>query len=463
MKNGKTSVRYSSFNIKSNMSVGQPLPEIETQDSYGRAVLTSYQWYEGSVASGNERKPGDIIKEDTTYCLTVNAKPTEKYYYEDDAYIMVSHIDATEIVVGENGSSISGVVTYKPDNIVKDAAVTVTLPKIENGMTYGEYRKNVQFEVLGKLLSYTLSITEYKGDDDTGEIVAGTDAYYLYDCETKEWTEAFEDGPTVAQMDSLTFKEGKTYVVGAYVTADISDAWIIPAENFHVTDNENAERIEPVDLIAPLAMGAEAFYYVEQPKDCGGDKSRCPSAPYTDAPKYGNWAHAGIDFCISKGLMNGTSADKFNPKGSMTRAMVVTVLWRQAGSPAPSKPAAFGDLTANWYKDAVAWAAEQGVVTGKSETKFAPNDPVTREQMAAILQRYTANVLKKDTSKTTDITSFPDYSSVSNYAKAALAWANAEGLITGSASNGKTYLFPRNGATREQVATILMRFVQNIA
>ena len=189
----------------------------------------------------------------------------------------------------------------------------------------------------------------------------------------------------------------------------------------------------------------------------------CPSEKYVDAPEEGNWAHAGIDFCIENGLMNGTSDTAFSPKDSMTRAMVVTVLWRQAGSPEPKKAAEFDDLTQSWYMDAVAWAAENGVVNGVGGTRFAPGDPVTREQMATILQRYTSNILKKNTTKTTDISGYPDFADVSSFAVAPMAWANAEGLITGSASGGETFLRPKDGATREQVATILMRFVQNFA
>ena len=200
-----------------------------------------------------------------------------------------------------------------------------------------------------------------------------------------------------------------------------------------------------------------------KPADCGGDRTICPSAPYTDVAPYGNWAHAGIDFCIREGLMNGINANTFDPRGSMTRAMVVTVLWRQAGSPKPKKAADFDDLTQSWYMDAVAWAAENGVVNGVGGTRFAPGDPVTREQMATILQRYTSNILKKDTNRTTDISGYPDYADVSSFAVAPMAWANAEGLITGVSSGGRTTLNPKDGATREQVATILMRFVQNIA
>lgn len=247
---------------------------------------------------------------------------------------------------------------------------------------------------------------------------------------------------------TLTAAPASGYHFKAWQSADVSisgNAFTMPDKNVSVTAvfEKNAEL--PAD------------------GDCGGNPSVCPSAVYTDVAGYGNWAHAGIDFCISRGLMNGISANTFDPKGSMTRAMVVTVLWRQANSPKPTKAATFDDLVQDWYRDAVTWAAEKGVVNGMSETKFGPNDPVTREQMAAILQRYTANVLNKSTSKATDISTYPDYIAVSSFAVTPMAWANAEGLITGTSSNGMTLLNPKAGATREQVATILMRFVKTIA
>lgn len=189
----------------------------------------------------------------------------------------------------------------------------------------------------------------------------------------------------------------------------------------------------------------------------------CPGAIFSDMPKYSNWAHAGIDYCVENGLMSGMGNGKFEPDTATSRAMVVAILWRQAGMKAPSAPAPFTDLTQDWYKDAVAWAAENGIVAGRSATIFDPDAPISRQEMASILYRYTQNYLKLNMSKTANISTFPDYNKVSSYARTAMAWANAQGLISGTAENGIVYLDPLGNATRAQTARILMVFCEVVA
>ena len=173
-----------------------------------------------------------------------------------------------------------------------------------------------------------------------------------------------------------------------------------------------------------------------------------------------SWSKDGIDFVVTSGYMNGVSDDKFNQTGTMTRAMIVSVLWRMAGCPTPEETNPFDDLeaTQTWYHNAVIWAYESGIVSGTSAVSFSPTGAVTREQMATFLYRY-ASYMGVDTSNEADLSMFPDESSVGSWAKKALAWANSEGLITGAKGNdGVTRLTPQGNATREQVATILMRF-----
>lgn len=190
---------------------------------------------------------------------------------------------------------------------------------------------------------------------------------------------------------------------------------------------------------------------------CDGDAS-CPSHAFADRPAARDWAHAGVDYCVENGLMNGVSHTKFEPGGVMTRAMLVTILWRQAGAPAPAHAGAFTDLTQDWYRTAVAWAAEAGVVKGMTATAFAPDAPVTREQTATILYRYAKEVRHADVSGAADLSVFPDGGRASGYAKAELAWAVDAGLINGVRRGGTSYLEPQGSATRAQTATILMRF-----
>ena len=189
----------------------------------------------------------------------------------------------------------------------------------------------------------------------------------------------------------------------------------------------------------------------------------CPSAGFTDVPGEDNWAHAGIDYCVANGLMSGIGNDLFGPKLTTTRAQIVQILYNLEGEPKVSGTTPFTDLTNDWYKDAILWAYQTGVVAGTSSTTFAPDQPVTREQIAVILMEYVTRVLKLERTWTpADLSIFPDADSVSDWAKDAMADAVGLGLISGASNGGQTLLEPQGSATREQVATILMEFCKNV-
>ena len=189
----------------------------------------------------------------------------------------------------------------------------------------------------------------------------------------------------------------------------------------------------------------------------------CPSAGFTDVPGEGNWAHAGIDYCVANGLMSGVGSGRFAPKMTTTRAQIVQILYNLEGEPKVSGTMPFTDLTQDWYQDAVLWAYQTGVVAGTSATTFAPDLPVTREQIAVILMGYAEKVLGVTRTWTpADLSVYPDAGSVSDWAKDALADAVTLGLISGASNDGQTLLEPQGSATREQVATILMEFCKNV-
>ena len=180
--------------------------------------------------------------------------------------------------------------------------------------------------------------------------------------------------------------------------------------------------------------------------------------PFTDV-RESDWFYEDVAFAYENGLFAGTSDTTFSPNASMTRAMLVTVLYRLEGQPAVNGRSGFSDVQYNgYYEDAVTWAADNGIVNGTSTTTFSPNANVTREQMAAILYRY-AQHKKYNTAASSSLNGFTDQASVSGYAAASLEWAVAEKLVNGS--NGK--LMPTGNATRAQVAAILHRFVENVA
>ncbi|MBE6928070.1 MAG: hypothetical protein E7467_06235 [Ruminococcaceae bacterium] len=167
------------------------------------------------------------------------------------------------------------------------------------------------------------------------------------------------------------------------------------------------------------------------------------------------WYHEYVHEVLNKGLMSGVSEYRFDPEGSMTRAMVVTVLYRYNYEPQAKAPT-FSDIEPyQWYTNAVSWAAENGIVGGVGNNRFDPSGNVTREQLAAILYRYTAS-MGNDCSAAADLSAFSDAVKVSPWAREAMQWAVAEGLINGS--DGK--LLPGGFATRTQVAAILIRYIE---
>ena len=180
--------------------------------------------------------------------------------------------------------------------------------------------------------------------------------------------------------------------------------------------------------------------------------------PFRDV-RTSDWFYSGVKFAYQHGLFQGTSADTFSPDEPMTRAMLVTVLWRMDGKPDTAGGSSFTDVPrGQWYTEAVAWAAENGVVNGVGGGKFEPDGNVTREQIATILYRY-AGLRGVPTGGRADLGSFPDGGAVSSWAYDALSWANAAGLIAGTREGGVDYLAPQQNATRAQVAVILMRYL----
>lgn len=183
--------------------------------------------------------------------------------------------------------------------------------------------------------------------------------------------------------------------------------------------------------------------------------------PFRDVTE-SDWFYDDVRFANQSGLFNGVEKDLFAPEEPMTRGMLVTVLWRLDGETAPKTATTFTDVDANaYYADAVAWAAESGVVNGIGGNKFDPEGNVTREQIAAILFRYAA-FKGVDTAARADLATFPDAEKTSAYAHDALSWAVAAELVKGTKEGSTIYLDPQGNATRAQVAAILSRYAQNI-
>lgn len=201
------------------------------------------------------------------------------------------------------------------------------------------------------------------------------------------------------------------------------------------------------------------------PETCNGGPA-CPGYAFRDMPAPSIWSHAGLDYCIDHGYIAGTSATTVTPDGECTRAMIVSILYRVQGEPAKVNgyelkklAAPFDDVERGmWYTDAIWWAKLTGVVSGMSPSTFAPDDPITRAQLAVILYNYTKQFAPESLTETGSLAGFPDAGSVPSWARTAMAWAVGNGLISGVGENGVSYLRPEGCATRAQVATILMNY-----
>ena len=197
---------------------------------------------------------------------------------------------------------------------------------------------------------------------------------------------------------------------------------------------------------------------------CPGGPS-CPSYGFRDVAGPADWSHEGIDYCVRRSLMVGTGVGTFSPDMACSRAQIVQILYNLSGDKTdygnyylPFTDVAPGD----WFYEAVAWAYANDIVAGTSASTFAPNDVITREQMAVILYGYTAKFAPEFTGNAASLNTFPDAGSVANWAYAAMNWAVGNGLISGIESYGVTYLTPQGSATRAQASAIIMRYCQLI-
>ncbi|MBE5039502.1 S-layer homology domain-containing protein [Ructibacterium gallinarum] len=240
--------------------------------------------------------------------------------------------------------------------------------------------------------------------------------------------------------------------------------------------NENPEDNTGIS-VSVEATGSSA-YPVGPGTSVGGSGSKLPgtsvilpgtstsssSSEETDAVAFydvnaQDWFYDGVSYVVSNGLMNGVSSNEFAPYEETTRAMICTILWRMENSPAAGATAVYGDVASDaYYASPIAWATQAGIVNGYGDGLFGPDDVITREQMAAILNRY-ANYKGAKAVQFADLSAYQDASSVSDWATQNMAWAVGAGLISGKENNN---LDPSASAIRAEVATIFMRYCENI-
>lgn len=384
--------------------------------------------------------------DDVFYFTMPASNVTVRAYFTDGVYEIATDIDGSGrlTITGEDGNVTDVAeegeeirITASPSNNYRlgDIYVNYTDADDEDQVIYPE----VEYKNNGNVDYYWFEMPEYDveiyADFGEGDYVAWIDR-----SDMKNGT--IRVSPNVADEDDT---------VSIYVTPDTGyqlDELIVEDEDGHdVTTSSLASGTRYTFRMPDSDVTVTATF-----------KSRSYSSNFTDVPRY-EWYYEAVSYVASEGLMNGVSTTQFNPNGTASRAQIVTILWRLAGEPS-ALTGAFTDVPAGqYYSTAVAWASRQGIVTGVGNNRFEPNSNITREQLAVILYRY-AQDAGYTTSASANITGYYDYARVNSYARTAMSWAVGAGLITGTST---TTLSPQDTATRAQVATILMRFCENIA
>ncbi len=380
--------------------------------------VVSYQWYCGKspVSEGSTVENGDY-----TLTVTVRIKDAGANHVDKTSYISTDGLcTARNCTVDTDAGAITGsfrvpVYTACPANI--------TLPEIqpEAGIADTLYETLV---TAGEKKPETMTLLIYEGERYIGTGIKTAEDFFIF-----------------SDADAAFAPEHSYTVLGTAIYGE---------EYFHkeaiaVSDPQNGE--------TTLLGGAGSFGF-RWAFTCPAKE--VPVKEFDDV-EASQWYYEGVRYCVGRGLMNGMSETRFIPGQPCTRAMLVSILYRlERAGKMPYSPI-FTDVPANtWYTDGVLWAQQNGLVNGYGNGRFGPTELLTREQFATIMLRYVA-LKGGQTTGRASLTSFPDAAKVSNYAKDAMGWAVAEGLINGKASGPVSYLQPQGSATRAECATILMR------
>lgn len=378
--------------------------------------------------------------------VTVTAAPKS-----NDVGVRSVTVADIEAAAGEN-NTYTVTVPYGTD-VTADSFVIVTS---DSGATVGalthdgnvwSFTITAEDGVTSRTYTVTVSFTEAPKSNDAGVrsiTVAGVKAKTSVN---NEYTVTVPYGTNVTASSFVIITNHARATVGALT--HIKNVWY-----FTVTAEDGVTTASYTVTVTTAALPTPIKPAVDNTKPASDSK---PKLPFTDVST-SDWFYSDVMFVYENGLFSGTDSRSFSPNASMTRAMLVTVLYRLEGEPAGTGSSSFSDVSSgSYYEKAVAWAAANGIVTGTGSTSFSPDAKVTREQLAAILYRY-AQYKKLDTDAGAKLDSFSDAGNVSGYASEALSWAVSEGLINGASGR----LMPKGDATRAQVAAILHRFVENV-
>lgn len=400
---------------------------------------TNYTWEDGSTEPVVIRwtiEPAEL----TVVSVTVSDK-----VYDGTAEAEVTAVELSGLVPGETlrkGRDFTVEAVFDSADAGEDKSVTVTLTLADTDTAANYVLSSGTFAaVAGIAKADPEGKPDYDHITSSGKTLA--DANLTVGSITVEGTVKWVDGEGNELPGDTEVEQGQSYT------------WIfLPADGDNYNTLTGSVVLFRSSARPPFVPVDPDTGDTDDGEDEGDDESG--DAPVFDDVTEDDWFCDEVTTAVKEGLFNGVSDSHFAPNGSMTRAMVVTVLWRMHGQPACTADSFDDVLPGSWYETAVAWASSVGVVNGVGDNLFAPDQSVTREQLAAILYRYAA-LLKLDTSASADLTAFADGHTVSPYARDAMSWAVANGLINGV---GSDLLAPAGTATRAQVAAILVRFME---
>ena len=315
------------------------------------------------------------------------------------------------------------------------------------------------------LLTVVSDVAEVKLNSDAIRAVASQAGsmvtLYVVPVTTSELNSRQQQAVGNAPVFDLSFKSGSTIISefdGGCVTVTLPYTLQShqTAEGIVVWYMDNIGNLVPCDTTYHIGRQEVTFTTTHFSKYVIGYEEKTWSNPYSDVQR-GAWYYDAVQFVADKGLMTGTETTCFSPDEITNRAMLVTILWRQAGSPSSNNQVQFRDVDpSQWYGSAVRWAAANQIVAGYGDGTFGPNDAITREQMTAILYRY-AQYKSYPVSATGSLNGYTDANRISDYATTAFRWICSRDIMSGTSA---TTLGPAESATRAQVAVILMRFYQ---
>lgn len=378
--------------------------------------------------------------------VTVTAAP--KSSNADVSSVTVAGVEAT---AGEN-NTYTVTLPYGTDVtagsfviVTSDAGATVGA--LTNEGNVWTFTVTAEDGVTSKTYTVTVSFTEAPKSNDAGVSSITVAGFKAVAGANNSYTVTVPYGTVVKTGSFVIVTRHPRATVSALTNTRNIWSFTVTAED-GVTTAVYTVTVNTAALPEPITPGVDNKKPASKPE---------VKLPFTDVST-SDWFYDDVAFVYKNGLFSGTDSRSFSPNASMTRAMLVTVLYRLEGDPTVTGRSSFTDVRSGaYYEKSVIWAAANGIVTGTDSTSFSPDAKVTREQLAAILYRY-AQYRKLDTDASAKLNSFTDADSVSAYASEALGWAVSEGLINGA--SGK--LMPKGDATRAQVAAILHRFVKNV-